>query len=115
MVVWGSGIAIREWLYAADFGRIVHDIVTGKVKHGLSEPINIAQNFGLSIRELVSIILENTKTNVEIVWDKSMPDGAPKKVMDDSKFRKTFSDFKFTDFNKGLEDTIDYYKSIYPF
>ena len=44
-----------------------------------------------------------------------MPDGAPKKVMDDRKFKKTFPQFHFTELENGIKDTINYYKSIYPY
>ncbi len=113
--IWGTGIAIREWLYAEDFGRIVLSIIKDKNIIGLSEPTNIAQNFGLSVRELVSIISKNFKFGGEIKWDASKPDGAPKKVMDDQKFKKVFPDFKFTNFDEGIKNTIKYYESIYPY
>ena len=44
-----------------------------------------------------------------------MPDGAPKKVMDDRKFKKTFTNFEFTNFNEGIEKTIVFYNNIYPY
>ena len=114
-VVWGSGVVIREWLFAEDFGKAVLQIITGKVKHGLSEPINIAQNFGLSIKELVNIILEKSNSKIAIKWDTSMPDGAPKKVMDDNNFKKVFKDFIFKDFNDGINETIKYYEKQLPY
>jgi GDP-L-fucose synthase len=44
-----------------------------------------------------------------------MPDGAPKKVMEDIKFRKVFPDFEFTDFSEGIKNTINYYNEIFPY
>ena len=114
-VVWGSGVAIREWLYAEDFGKIIYEIISNNLKNGLSEPINIAQNSGLSIKELVYIILEKSNSSIAIKWDTSMQDGAPKKVMDDTKFKKVFKAFEFCDFERGIENTIKYYKSVYPY
>lgn len=113
--VWGTGIAIREWLYANDFAKIITSIVQNPTMIGLTEPVNIAQNFGLSVKELVQIINERFDNKFEIKWDHTMPDGAPKKVMDDARFKKVFPDFKFTDFTKGITDTIQYYQSIYPY
>ena len=55
---------------------------------GLSEPINVAQNFGLSIKELVMLIQQHFSNKFTIQWDATMPDGAPKKVMDDARFKK---------------------------
>jgi GDP-L-fucose synthase len=82
---------------------------------GLSQPINIAQNFGLSVTELVTIINKYFNNKFTIKWDANMPDGAPKKVMDDLKFKKVFSAFKFTDFDFGIRETIKYYQSVYPY
>ncbi len=113
--LWGTGIAIREWLYAEDFAKILELIITQKVAIGLDEPVNIGQNFGLSVRELSNIINQNFNNKFSINWDHTMPDGAPKKVMDDRRFKKVFQNFKFTDFNYGIEQTIKYYNSVYPY
>lgn len=113
--VWGSGVAIREWLYAKDFARILFEVIEKENEYGLSETINIAQNFGLSVRELVDLIVKETGFKGKIVWNRSMPDGAPRKVMNDVRFRKIFPDFVFTDFKTGIKDTIKYYQSVYPY
>ena len=113
--IWGTGIAIREWLYAEDFGRIVFSILNKPMMVGLTEPLNVGQNFGLSVRELVGVISNNFRFTGTISWDGTKPDGAPKKVMDERKFRKVFPDFKFTDFGDGIKNTIDYYESVYPY
>lgn len=113
--IWGTGVAIREWLYAEDFGRIIFEILKNPMMLGLSEPLNIAQNFGLSVKELVEIIKTEFKYAGNIKWNTSMPDGAPKKVMDDKRFRKLFPSFEFIDFQSGIKKTIKYYESIYPY
>lgn len=113
--VWGSGIAIREWLYAADFGRIVNEYIANQRKYPINEPINIAQNFGLSVRELVDLIASRFDVEFEISYDSSRPDGAPRKVMDDRKFRKVFPEFQFTTLEAGITETVKFYQSIYPY
>jgi GDP-L-fucose synthase len=115
IVIWGTGVAIREWLYAEDFGRVVLKILQNPNMIGLSEPLNVGQNFGLSVKELVEIIRQNFKFGGKIIWDHQKPDGAPKKVMDDRRFQKVFGDFKFTEFTHGIANTINYYDSIYPY
>jgi len=113
--IWGTGSAIREWLLAKDFGRVITEILDNPDLLGLDEPTNIGQNFGLSVREIVSIISQRVGYQGKIVYDHSKPDGAPKKVMSDLRFRKIFSNFAFTDMKDGIQDTIDYYSSIYPY
>lgn len=113
--IWGTGVAIREWLYAKDFGRIIVHILTHPKMVGLTEPLNIAQNFGLSVRELVDIINSNFDSEFDIKYDPSKPDGALKKVMDDRKFQKVFPGFVFTPQSEGIRNTINYYESVYPY
>lgn len=115
IIIWGSGIAVREWLYAEDFGRILLAMVRDPNLAQLQEPLNIAQKFGLSIRELVEIITRHFTYTGKVVWDASMPDGAPKKVMDDTKFRIAYPEFVFTPLDVGIQKTIAYYQSIYPY
>jgi GDP-L-fucose synthase len=113
--IWGTGVAIREWLYAKDFGRIMVHIINNPGMVGLSEPTNIAQNFGISVRELVNVIQLTFKYSGEIQYDATKPDGAPKKVMDDRRFQKVFPQFQFTPFTEGIKNTIEYYNAVYPY
>ncbi len=113
--VWGTGIAIREWLYAKDLAMVFLDTIRDIDSYLNNKPFNIGQNFGLSIRELVEIIVKETNFQGKTVWNGSKPDGAPKKVMDDKKFREIFPDFKFTNFQDGILETIKYYESVYPY
>jgi|TARA_B100000315_G_C14242616_1_gene436014 GDP-L-fucose synthase len=110
--VWGSGVAIREWLYAEDFGRVIIETFDRDDNYLFSDPVNIGQNYGLSIRSILDIIIKEVGYKGNILWDRSMPDGAPTKVMDDLRFRKVFPDFEFTDLRKGVRETIKYYESL---
>lgn len=113
--VWGTGVAIREWLYARDFARVVLAVIRNPLMVGLSEPLNVAQNFGFSVRELVDLISATTNFNGRVTYDHNMPDGAPRKVMDDRRFRKVFPEFQFTSFDVGVAATTEYYNSILPY
>jgi GDP-L-fucose synthase len=113
--IWGTGIAIREWLYAPDFAKIVLQIIKSPKMLGLEQPINIAQNFGLSVRELIELIRLYFDPQFKIDYDHNKPDGAPKKVMDDARFRKVFPDFEFKKFEDGIASTIRYYKQMIPY
>lgn len=108
--VWGTGKPIREWLYVKDFARLTRQLI--ERREDLLEPVNLAQNHGLSVDELVSIISETVGFGGEIRKNLAFPDGSPKKVMDDGLFRKRFPEFAFTPFDVGLRETIDYYGSV---
>lgn len=113
--VWGTGIAIREWLYASDFGRIILEFVNHPDMAGLNGPVNIGQRFGLSVRELVDTIRNACGYEGRVRYDPSKPDGAPKKVMDDKRFREVFPNFKFTSQVDGLAACVDFYQRSYPY
>ena len=113
--VWGTGVAIREWLFAPDFARLLWEVLRNPSRPGLEQPLNIAQNGGLSVRELVELIQAKFNYQGEVVWDATKPDGAPKKVMDDKLFRQTFPEFEFTDFDAGIARTVAYYESVFPY
>jgi GDP-L-fucose synthase len=115
IVIWGTGAAVREWLYAPDFARVVLEIIQNPGMVGIKEALNIGQNFGLTVRELVDLIARSTEYTGAIRYDDSMPDGAPRKVMDDRRFRKVFPKFVFTSFEVGLQKTISYYQTLLPY
>ena len=108
--VWGTGKPIREWLYVKDFARVARHLV--EAKEDFQSPVNVAQNHGLSVDELVSIICAKLGYKGKIVKNTKFPDGSPKKVMNDRLFRQRFPDFRFTPFEQGLAETIEYYRSI---
>jgi GDP-L-fucose synthase len=108
--VWGTGLPIREWLYVKDFAEIIRRVVESG-SHPL-DPVNIAQNRGYNVRELVKEIQEQTQYGGEIVYNTHYQDGSPKKVMDDQLFRQRFPDFAFTGLKGGIRDTIEYYRRI---
>lgn len=113
--IWGTGKAVREWLYVKDFARVLVQTINNINENNINEPINIGQKYGLSIRELVNIIIRKIEYQGEIFWNTKMSDGALVKVMDDKKFKKYFPKFSFTPLERGIEETINYYKSIYPY
>lgn len=113
LCIWGTGKPVREWLYAPDFARLVWQVLQNPDRPGLEQPTNLAQNEGLSVKQLVNIIQSKFNYRGRLVWDRSMPDGAPRKVMDDTKFRQVFPEFAFTDFHTGIAETVKYYESVF--
>lgn len=113
--VWGTGKPVREWLFVKDFSRIILKIIRDPDKYTNKKPFNIAQQYGVSVRDLVSIIQKEVTYKGLINYNASKPDGAPIKIMDKNRFTKMFPDFTFTPLSEGIRETIDYYKKIYPY
>lgn len=105
--VWGTGKATREFLYVGDCAEA---IVLATEKYHKPYPINIGAGFEISIRDLVGKIKDIIGFNGKISWDKSKPDGQPRRCLDTSKAFKEFGFRAKTDFDKGLRKTIDWYK-----
>ena len=113
--IWGTGVAIREWLYAGDFARIVENVLADLENDTYFLPFNIAQENGLSVKELVDLILKYVPYKGEVWYNKDKPDGAPRKVMSKEKFNSIMPGFEFTSFEKGIQSTAAYYQSVYPY
>ena len=107
----GTGNVIREWLYAKDFGKIVLETIKRK-NEDFSENINIGQNNGVSVNDLISLI---NFSDISIKYDKTKQDGASIKIMSNKLFKKRFPDFLFTPLSDGIKSTINYYKFIYQY
>lgn len=105
VVVWGTGNASREFLYVEDASRA---IVLALLKHNDPAPINIGSSFEIKIKDLVKIISNIVGYRGKIVWDKTKPDGQPRRKLDVS-LAKKFGFVSKTDFKVGLKKTIDWY------
>jgi GDP-L-fucose synthase len=77
--VWGSGRALREFLYVDD----VADALVFLMKHFSDEmQINIGWGQELTIRELAEAIAGVVGYEGEIAFDVTKPDGTPRKLLD---------------------------------
>lgn len=106
IVVWGTGKASREFLYVEDAAEA---IIFATEKHNKSEPVNIGAGFEITIKDLVELIAKLADYKGKIVWDRSKPDGQPRRMLDTNKAREKFGFKAKTPFEKGLRKTIDWY------
>ena len=108
VVVWGTGKPTREFLYVADAAR---GILLATQKYDKPEPVNLGAGFEISIKELAELIRELTGFKGKIVWDKTKPDGQPRRKLDTARAKKEFGFTAKTSFEKGLKATLDWYKT----
>jgi len=109
VVVWGTGKPTREFLYVED---AAEGIIKATEKYNKADPINLGAGFEISIKELAGKIKKITGFKGEIVWDKTKPDGQPRRKLDTSKAEKEFGFKAHTNFDAGLRKTIAWYKKI---
>ncbi len=106
VVVWGTGAASREFLYVED---AAEGILLATERYNKLEPVNLGAGFEITIKDLVTLIADLTGFEGKIVWDRSKPDGQPRRCLDVTKAAKEFGFKAKTDFREGLKRTIEWY------
>jgi GDP-L-fucose synthase len=107
VVCWGTGTATREFLYVED---CAEGIVLATEKYEQPEPVNLGAGFEISIRDLAGLIAELTGFRGTLVFDRTKPDGQPRRSLDVTAAR-AFGFAATTDFRTGLARTIEWYKA----
>jgi GDP-L-fucose synthase len=107
--VWGTGEVSREFLYVEDAAEA---IVLATERYNKPEPVNIGAGFEIKIKDLVKLIADVTGFKGEIRWDRSKPDGQPRRRLDVSKAKQEFGFEAKVDFGEGLKRTIEWYISL---
>lgn len=85
VTVWGSGTPRREFLFADDLADACVFLMENYDNPSL---INIGMGEDLSIKELAMLVKSVVGYEGELVFDRSKPDGTPRKLMDVSKLHK---------------------------
>jgi len=114
ITIWGTGKALREFLHVDDMARASIHVMNLPVEEyrAVTDPrlthINVGSGVDCSIAELVSTIGEVTGYQGKIEYDTTKPDGAPRKLMDNSKLRSLGWEPRYT-LREGLEDAYRWY------
>ena len=107
VVIWGSGLPSREFLYVDDTAKAILEVAE---KFNESGPLNLGTGVETSIKDLASMIKKLTGFNGHITWDKSKPDGQIRKYYDMSLFKEKLGYIPNISLEDGLKKTIDWYK-----
>jgi len=107
IVIWGTGKATREFLYVEDCAEA---IILATERYDKPDPVNLGAGFEISIKDLTDLISRLTGFKGKITWDKTKPDGQPRRMLDTSKAFKEFGFKAHTNFEQGLKNTIYWYK-----
>jgi len=79
---WGDGSPLREFLYVDDLAELCVHLMNN---YSGNETVNAGTGEELTIRELTCMIAETVGYHGKILWDSSMPNGTPRKLLDVSK------------------------------
>jgi len=90
LVVWGSGRQTRSFIH----GR---DVATGLLllteHYAVCDPVNLGNDHEISIKDLVTLLMDLSGLRKPVVFDTSKPEGCLRKAADMTKFRKVVQGF----------------------
>ncbi len=107
VVAWGTGSPTREFLYVDDAAQ---GIALAAEHYNKPDPINLGSGFEISIRNLTEMIAEIVGYRGDVVWDRTKPDGQPRRALDTSRAEAEFGFRAQTDFREGLERTVRWFE-----
>ena len=82
VTLWGTGLPRREFLHSDDFAEACAVLMD---KYESDQLINVGVGEDETIRELAELIRSIVGYSGDIVWDSTMPDGTPRKLLDVSR------------------------------
>jgi len=105
ITLWGTGSPYREFLHVDDMAAATLFALENNLEDDL---YNIGFGSDLSIKELAELVQKIVGHQGTIIWDKSKPDGTPKKLMDSGKLRKLGWEPKIN-LEVGIRITYDWF------
>lgn len=111
-MVSGSGKPLRQFIYSHDLAKLILWILEN---YNDKEPIilSVDENDEVSIETVSKIIAKKMNYSENIVFDISKPDGQYKKTADNSKLMKLIKDFEFTNIERGINETVEWFQNNY--
>jgi GDP-L-fucose synthase len=107
--LWGTGKALREFLFVEDLARAACDVAESE-NTGL---YNVGHGSEVSIAELAEIIARVIGYDGPIEWDDTKPDGTPRKLLDSERIRATGWRPE-VDLEEGIRLTYDWFRRKSP-
>jgi nucleoside-diphosphate-sugar epimerase len=106
LVVWGSGDQRRNFLHGSDAAELVARIIGS----GAEGPVNLGYEDGVSVSELVALILDVTGKRARVVFDRSQPEGHARKSADSTRLRALTGNYEpRVSLREGIEEMVVWY------
>jgi GDP-L-fucose synthase len=105
--IWGSGMPRREFLHVDDLADACLFLMKGYSDPGL---VNVGWGEDVSIAELAGIVAKSVGFSGALRFDRSKPDGTPRKLLDTS--RLTALGWRPSiGLTEGIDDTVAWYRA----
>jgi len=106
LTLWGSGSPMREFLHSRDLAEAVVFLLE---RYDDDLHINVGSGQDLQISELATLIGKEVGFKGAIEWDRSRPDGTPRKLLDSSRIRNLGWGPRIS-LEDGIRETIKWFK-----
>lgn len=106
VTLWGSGSPKREFIHVDDLAQACVYLMQN---YDGSAIVNIGIGEDLSILELAETVKKVIGFKGEIIWDKTKPDGTPRKLLNVSRLHETGWHHK-TNLEEGIKKTYKWFK-----
>ena len=116
---WGTGNPLREFLYVDDLAEACLFVLKNWSPNKYNSPLdsegnplswlNVGSKKEISILNLAKKIAQIIGFKGKLIWDKSMPDGTPRKLLDSTYINK-LGWFAKTNLDEGIKNTIKYFE-----
>ena len=110
LIVWGTGESRREFLHVDDLAAACLLLLE---RYDSAEIINIGSGEDVTIRELAKLVCDVVGFDGELVWDKTKPDGTPRKLLDVTRIR-VLGWQPTIPLRKGIEQTHEWFLANWP-
>ena len=107
LIIWGTGKAKRELMFVEDFADAIIFFMKKKIKQPF---LNIGTGKENSILWYAKYLMKKMKVKLKIKFDKTKPDGMPRKCLDIS-IAKTYGWKPANSLDKGFQITFDNFTS----
>lgn len=110
VIVWGDGSPYRELMNSDDLADACFYLMQNKNYKDIGELVNITDGTDIQLKDLIEMVKEIVGFEGEIVYDKTKPNGTPRKLMDATKIKALGWTPKIS-LKEGVEKTYNYYIS----
>lgn len=87
VVVWGDGSVYRELMHSDDLADACFYLMQNKNYGEIGEFVNITDGSDIKLKNLFEIVRDVVGFDGQIVYDKTKPNGTPRKLMDATKIK----------------------------
>ncbi len=108
--IWGSGKPLREFVHSKDIANLT---MWALDNYNEKEPIIFSNSDEVSIGYVAELVAKSFNYQDNIIFESDKPDGQFRKPSDNSKLKKYLPNYKFIPIEKGIEDTVEWFKENY--